>query len=194
MIILASQSPIRRTLLISTGLSISAISPLIDEATIKLANQEQAPEDLAMTLASAKAINVSSNHPNDIIIAADQVLAFGGTTYNKANNLDEARAQLRLMRGHTHHLHTSVACAHQHHMTFSHSTLCTMTMRPFTDEFLENYIAREGAGLLETVGNYKIEGQGLQLFDCIDGDYFSILGLPLLPLLSYLRRDGYLPQ
>lgn len=193
-LILASGSAARRTLLESAGLLIDVIPANIDEAKIRdaivssTANVEGS--DIAGVLAAEKARLVSIDHPNALVIGADQVLTLGGKFFSKAENLAEAREILSMLRGRTHELVSAVALARNGDVHWQTSATAEMTTRSFSDEFLGCYLEKMGDRALQIVGCYEIEGPGVQLFEDIDGDYFTILGIPLLELLARLRHEG----
>jgi septum formation protein len=146
--------------------------------------------ELAVQLASQKALAVADRHPEALVIGADQILVFDDEAFDKPDSIESARRQLLRLRGDTHSLETAVACAMGKEVLWTHVDAPRLTMRAFSAGQLEAYLAGEGEAVTETVGGYKIEGPAIQLFDSIDGDYFSILGLPLLPLLGFLRARG----
>ena len=193
-IILASASAARRALLQQAGIIAETNPPTLDEDALKAAylRQETAitPADMAARLAAAKAISVSNQNPDSLVIGADQVLALGTTRYDKPKSIEEARTHLRQLRGKTHYLETAIACARQGEVIWSTLTRPALHMRNLSDAFIESYLDRQGTNIMQTVGGYKLEGEGIQLFSTIEGDYFSILGLPLLPLLEFLRRQN----
>ena len=193
-IILASASAARRALLQQAGIIAETNPPTLDEDALKAAylRQEPAitPADMAARLAAAKAISVSNQNPDSLVIGADQVLALGTTRYDKPKSIEEARTHLRQLRGKTHYLETAIACARQGEVIWSTLSRPALHMRNLSDAFIESYLDRQGTNMMQTVGGYKLEGEGIQLFSTIEGDYFSILGLPLLPLLEFLRRQN----
>ena len=193
-IILASASAARRALLQQAGIIAETNPSTLDEDALKAAylRQEPAitPADMAARLAAAKAISVSNQNPDSLVIGADQVLALGTTRYDKPKSIEEARTHLRQLRGKTHYLETAIACARQGEVIWSTLTRPALHMRNLSDAFIESYLDRQGTNMMQTVGGYKLEGEGIQLFSTIEGDYFSILGLPLLPLLEFLRRQN----
>jgi len=189
-LILASASPFRRRMLEAAGLSFRVLPADVDEVAIR---QRLAIADLvrvAATLAEAKAVAVSERHPEAMVIGADQVLAFDGQLFGKPKDLDEARGQLKALRGHAHQLHTAAALAQAGRTLWSHTETARLVMRSFSDAFLDRYLAEMGARVCHTVGAYEIEGRGIQLFERIEGDSFTIIGLPLLSLLAELRARG----
>ena len=194
-ITLASKSAIRAAILRGAGVSFEAVSPDVDEASVKegLLARGGTPRSVAEALAVMKAVAVSRDRQG-LVIGADQTLELCGVLYDKAGSFDQARARLVLLRGETHALHTAVALARDGAVIWGHVDTARLTMRAFSDAFLDGYLARAGAGVLTSVGGYQLEGEGAQLFEAIEGDYFSILGLPLIPLLGALRREGVLRQ
>ena len=193
-IILASTSKSRQALLHNAGLSFDSIDASIDEDAVKDAflgqNDEQDIADVAMILAQAKAMTVSEQHPGSLVIGADQTLIFEGRLYSKPTSLDEAREHLLEFAGKTHVLETAVACARAGGIVWSYREAQFLTLRDFSPQFVGRYMAAIGDDVKSTVGGYKLEGQGIQLFDKIDGNFFTILGLPLLPLLDFLREQN----
>jgi len=195
-LILASASGVRRKLLTDAGLRFEAVDSLVDEDAVKagFANSDQNPEDatdaLALALAEAKALAVSALHEDALIIGADQILSCQGRRYDKPKSMAEARKNLTEFRGHPHILHSGLVLARKAKVIWRHSARATLTMRDFSDAFLDHYLAEVGERVMKSVGCYQLEGPGVQLFEKIEGDYFSILGLPMLPLLAELRREG----
>lgn len=193
-LILASGSAARRSLLQSAGLVFDVVPATIDEAAIRDAILDATTgaegADIASVLAAEKARLVSEVHRNALVIGADQVLALGGRIFGKAESLAEAREILTMLRGRTHELISAVALARNGKVHWQTSTFAEMTVRQFSDEFLGCYLGKMGERALESVGCYEIEGPGVQLFEQIDGDYFTILGIPLLELLARLRHEG----
>jgi septum formation protein len=192
-LILASESKSRTRLLEAAGLAFIAEPPGLDEAVMRQAiSGEEAllPHDVAEVLARAKAEAVSELAPKACVIGGDQVLALGKTILTKPDSMETARRQLLDLSGKIHTLHTSVAVATNGEAIWAETTIATMTMRKLSPEFIGRYLAAAGEEVLGSVGSYQLEGLGVQLFDKIEGDYFSILGLPLIPLLDTLRREG----
>jgi septum formation protein len=194
MILLASQSPIRLQLLTNARVNCRAVPAPFNEELAKSHAAALAPKDLAQHLALGKSLAASEAHPGSFVIGADQTLEFEGRQLNKAQTIDEARQQLRHLRGHSHTLHAAVSVAHNKQPCFQHVSQSTLHMRNFSDSFLEDYLKTEGDSILQSVGCYHYEGRGIQLFEHIEGDYFSILGLPILPLLAFLRHSGQIAQ
>ncbi len=190
-LILASGSRARRRMMEDAGLAFDVVLPTIDEKAASAAMHAQGAEPLppavAEYLARAKAEDVSQRMPSAVVIGGDQVLNLGRQLLAKAADQPAARATLTQLRGRTHELHSAVAIARGGETIWSMVDTARLTMRSFTDAFMEHYLAREGDGILEAVGAFRLEGLGAQLFECIEGDYFTILGLPLLPLLAQLR-------
>ncbi len=191
-IILASASQSRRKLLEAAGIAFSIVPAGVDEAAMKRSQVllSEGFDHLATQLARQKALVVAARNPGALVIGADQVLVCEGEAFDKPENLAAARQQLLRLRGRTHRLETAIACARRDDVLWSHVEAPQLTMRAFSTDHLEAYIAAEGTALTESVGGYKLEGAGIQLFENVTGDYFAILGLPLLPLLAFLRAQG----
>jgi septum formation protein len=192
-LILASSSKSRAKLLEAAGLAFIIEPPGLDESAMREAvggEQALAPHDVAEVLARAKAEAVSDIAPEAYVIGGDQVLAFGDVIMSKSESMEAARRQLLNLRGKTHTLHTAVAVATNGETIWAETTKATLTMRKLSPEFIGRYLAAAGEEVLSSVGAYQIESLGIELFEKIDGDYFSILGLPLIPLLDTLRREG----
>jgi len=197
-VILASASKIRAQLLQNAGLEIEILPADVDENALKQVWISDALEirgsDLAELLAEAKALDISQKNSGRLVIGADQVLQCGVTLYDKALNLQDVRVKLLALRGNTHTLYSAVTCARDGKIIWRYADAAHLTMREFSPEFLGKYLALLGDEALECVGGYKLEARGSQLFESISGDYFTILGLPLLPLMNFLRTTGVLPQ
>jgi septum formation protein len=189
-LILASKSAARRSMLQGAGVPFSVQVADVDEDAVKAVHDPADAAGLAVELARVKALAVSRHDADAWVLGADQTLAFDGGLVSKAATLDEARARLRSMRGRPHALHSGAALARNGQIVWSGVDTAHVQVRVFSDAFLENYIISEGESLLSCVGAYKLEGMGSQLFDRIDGDYFTVLGLPLWPVLAELRRAG----
>jgi septum formation protein len=188
-LILASASASRRQMLEATGLSFSIALPQVDEEAAKqsLRAAGLAPRDQADALAELKALSVSRKQ-RGFVIGADQVLAIEGETLDKPTDRDAAAAHLRRLRGRTHQLMTAAVVAREGVVIWRHVDTPRLKMRAFSDAFLEDYLDRAGDAVLKSVGAYQLEGLGAQLFERVEGDFFSVLGLPLLPLLALLRE------
>lgn len=193
-LVLASASPSRRAMLEAAGLACLVDPPAVDEDSIKQAMRADGagPADVAEALAEMKAKQVSRRHPNAMVIGADQMLECGTIWFDKPADRDHARGHLQALRGKSHRLIASVVVVQNEARQWHFNGSVTMTMRPFSDGFLGDYLDRAGDKVLTSVGAYQLEGLGAQLFNKVDGDYFTVLGLPLLPLLDYLRTRGVL--
>jgi septum formation protein len=193
-IILASTSPARREMLAAAGVAFTVEAADVDEPAIRktllAAKSAATPPQIADALARAKAEDVSQRHKGSLVIGGDQVLALGTELLTKARDEAAARATLKKLRGMTHELHSAVALAVDGRVLWTHTGTARLKMRDFSDAFLEEYLTRTGDRIGQSVGAYELEGLGVQLFDKIEGDYFTILGLPLLPLLAELRAHG----
>lgn len=189
-LILASNSASRKTLMSGAKLEFTTEAAGIDERAIETgeAARGASPPEIAVALARAKAIDVSRRNPDAHVIGSDQVLSLGDELLHKPRDMAEAGNHIRAMSGRTHHLNCGVAIAHKGEAIWSDVSIARMTMRPISDAFLEKYLAMSGEGILGSVGAYHFEGPGIQLFDRIEGDYFTILGLPMLTLLAGLRH------
>ena len=193
-IVLASASTARAALLRPAGVAVEIERAALDEDEIKTAflREGRKAADCAAALAEAKAKRVALRRAGALVIGADQILSCEGTWFDKPKNCDEARAQLTALRGKSHALVTAVAVVRDGAVLWHHIEEPRLAMRRFSDGFLDHYLAVAGDGILSSVGAYQLEGLGAQLFARIDGDYFTILGLPLLPLLDFLRGRGAL--
>ena len=184
-LILASKSAARRAILTGAGVPFDVHVAGIDEDALKTPGVDA--RQLAVDLAEAKALAVSALYPEALILGADQTLAFDGGLISKAPSLEAARARLADMRGKAHQLHSGAALAKGGQILWSGADTVQMRMRDYSDAFLDAYIAAEGDELLHCVGSYRLEGMGSQLFEAVEGDYFTVLGLPLWPVLEHLR-------
>lgn len=195
-IVLASGSQTRADILTGAGVSFATKDSGLDEAPVKKGaiTRGETPAQMAQTLAFLKAELVSGQIPGALVIGADQVLVCEGTCFDKPENIDEAKGHLKALRGKPHSLETAVCVVRDGHEIWHYEAAPKLTMRNFTDEFLDDYLARAGTKVLWSVGAYQLEGPGIQLFEAVEGDYFSILGLPVLPLLEFLRSEGCLDQ
>jgi septum formation protein len=191
-IILASGSPFRRKLLENAGIDFEAIAALIDERAVEapLEGSGASPEDVALVLAEAKALDVSANNADAIVIGSDQTLSLDDAIFHKPADMEGARRHLLKLSGKTHHLNSAVVLARNGETLWRHVSVARLTMRKLEPAFIGRYLSRVGDKALSSVGAYQIEGEGIRLFEEIEGDYFTIVGLPLLPLLSALREQG----
>lgn len=192
-VILASKSASRQNLLRGAGVAFETRGSGVDEDVTKarILKQGGGPKEVAEALAAEKALAVSRTAPG-LVIGADQTLDFEGALIDKAASLAEARERLWAMRGRTHYLHAALAVARDGVVIWTLTETASLTMRPISDAWLDGYLDRAGEQLLNSVGCYQLESEGVQLFSAIEGDYFAILGLPLTPLLDLLRREGAL--
>ena len=190
MIVLASTSATRQSMLRNAGLTFIAAKPAVDEKALAAANPHWLPRETAIKLAEAKALDVSHNHPGAFVVGADQVLALGEKIYGKPHDRAHCRQQLLELRSHTHALISAVVLARDGKMFWSHADEARLSMRDYSDGFIEAYLDAIGDDCTTSVGGYKIEGRGVQLFESVAGDHFTILGLPLVPLLEKLREAG----
>lgn len=191
-IILASGSRIRASLLENAGIEVRAVPSDLDERAVEAPLLESgAPvEDIAAVLAEAKALEVSQREGAALVIGADQMLEFEGSRLTKPADMEAARRQLLALSGKTHQLHSAVAVVRNGETMWRNVSSANLTMRELSPKFIGHYLADVGSEALSSVGGYQLEGRGIQLFEKIDGDYFTILGLPLLPLLAFLRDFG----
>ncbi len=190
--ILASQSAVRRALLVNAGIAVEAIPADIDERVVQRDSGLTHPADIAALLAGAKARAVSRHHPGRIVIGADQTLALGDELFSKPKDRAAAAAQIARLAGRTHALHSAVSVMMDGVSQFAHVGVARMTMRALTDAQIAAYLDAAGAAVTASVGAYQLERTGVHLFERIEGDHFTILGLPLLPLLGFLRGRGLL--
>ncbi len=191
-LILASASTARRSVLAAAGLRFAVRPAAIDEASVKRVARSEGLDAIAtaLRLADAKAAWVARQEPQALVIGADQILTCDGVWYDKPEDLAAARRQLLALRDRTHELATVVVCHLGERRIWRHATLPRLTVRAFTEPFLDEYLALEGERVLGSVGAYRLEGPGAQLFATVEGDHASILGLPLLALLAFLRGAG----
>lgn len=194
-LILASGSVTRAKLLAAAGLEFRVVKPRVDEEAAKASfrAENMPPRALADALAEIKALSVSRIEPG-LVIGADQLLELDGQTFDKPADRAAARAHLKALSGKTHRLITAAVIAQSGAPIWREITIASLTMRDLSDAFIEHYLDRLGEGAFTSVGAYQLEGLGAQLFTRIDGDYFTILGLPLLPMLAFLRERGDLPR
>ncbi len=192
-LVLASKSTARRAVLDGAGVPYEAATSGVDEDAVKTAMLAKGAgaREVAEALAELKALAVSKGRP-EYVVGADQTLEFEGGLYDKVETITQARERLRRLRGRPHQLHSAVVVAKDGVAVWRETVTATLTMRDFSDDFLDAYLAAEGEAALGSVGCYRLEGQGVQLFSNIDGDYFTILGLPLMGLFGLLRQRGEL--
>jgi len=191
-LILASQSRARQMLLANAGISFDAVPADIDERALQKNSGLSAPGEIAGLLAREKASFVSSKNPGRYVVGADQTLALGNRLFSKPAGRAQAADQLRLLAGGTHELHSAVAVARDGKILFSEVSVARLTMRDLTGSEIRSYLDEAGEAVTSSVGAYQLEGIGVHLFDHFEGDHFTILGLPLLPLLAFLRREQLL--
>lgn len=193
-LILASQSPTRQALLRAACVDFAAVPAALDEAALTanlLAGGKKAGV-IALALAEQKALKISHKHLGELVLGGDSVLALGDELIGKSSDLKALRGELARLSGKTHELISAACLVRDGQAVWHHAAHARLTMRVLSDDFLDFYLTHEGEALLGSVGGYRLEGLGAQLFDSIEGDYFSILGLPLLPLLKELRALGWL--
>src|SRR6478736_3803226 len=193
-LILASRSATRRRLLEAAGIPIELCPADLDERALEGNAVPQSPTAVAALLAREKAAMVAKAHPDRLVLGADQTLALGAKRFSKSPDRLAARAQLQALRGRTHELHAAIAFVQDEAVVFEHVETARLTMRAFSDDFLNRYLDTVGDAVLASVGGYQLEGLGVQLFESIEGDYFTILGLPILQALDFLRRQGCLAR
>ena len=193
-LILASQSPFRAGLLAAAGVALETMAAHVDEAEVKEAARAEgaSADETALLLASLKAERIARRHPEALVIGADQMLVCEGAWFDKPPDMAAARAQLLALRGRAHTLVTAVLCQRGGQRLWQHVAKPKLVMRDFSEAFLDQYLALEGEVLTTTVGAYRVEGPGLQLFDRIEGEHSEIVGLPMLALLGFLRQHGVL--
>jgi septum formation protein len=191
-LVLASRSESRRAVLAGAAIPVEVLPADIDERAIEAQAGLSSPSRLALLLARAKACAVAAKLPGRLVLGADQTLALGDRLFAKPADLVAARDQLKSLRGRTHELHSGLVLVRDGAVLLEHCEIARLTLREFSDRFLESYVEAAGPALTASVGGYQVEGVGIQLFERIDGDHFTILGLPLLQLLQYLRREGCL--
>jgi septum formation protein len=191
-LVLASRSAPRRAMLEAAGLPVEIVVPDLDERAVEAAAGPFGPTAAAILLARAKALAVARSKPGRLVVGADQTLALGDRRFDKPADRAAARAQLMALSGNTHHLHSAVAVACGEEVLFDAVDTASLTMRGLSDEFLDAYLDAAGPAVLESVGGYQLEKLGIHLFERIEGDHFTILGLPLLRLIAFLRRHASL--
>lgn len=195
-LVLASQSAIRRKLLENAGLTVETLPARVDEDEIKLAMRQEGAsvEDAAIKLAEAKARRVAEKIPQAIVLGCDQMLDCGGVWFDKPPDRAHAAAHLRALSGKTHRLVSAVVAYRNTVRVWHHVDSAKLAVRPLSDAFIESYLDQAGEAALGGVGAYQLEGLGAQLFTRVEGDYFTVLGLPLLPLLGFLRANGVVAE
>jgi septum formation protein len=191
-LILASHSRARQALLAGAGIAFEAMPAEIDEREIQRVSGLVTPGAVASLLAGQKALFVSSHHPGRIVVGADQTLALAQRLFSKPAGRPQAAEQLRALAGNSHELHSAVAVARDGRLVFETASVARMTMRRLTSAEIEAYLDEAGEAVTSSVGAYQLEGLGIHVFERIDGDHFTILGLPLLPLLAFLRSERLL--
>ena len=191
-IILASGSPFRKAMLVNAGVDVEAIPAAVDERALEapLHGSGVSPEDVALVLAEAKATEVSERKPGALVLGCDQTLSLGDEVFHKPADMEGARRHLLALSGKTHQLNSAVVLCRNGEVLWRHVGIASLTMRKLDPAFIGRHLARVGAKALSSVGAYQIEGEGIQLFEKIEGDYFTIVGLPLLPVLAELRVLG----
>ena len=194
--ILASTSPTRLTMLRAAGLNPTPVAPRVDEASIRdaLTAEDATPRDIADTLAEMKARKVAEKHPETLVLGCDQVLALDRETFAKPETPEDARAQLRRLRGKTHKLLSALVVYENAEPVWRYLGEARLTMHDISDAYLDDYVTRNWDSIRHSVGCYKVEEEGVRLFSAITGDHFTILGLPLLPLLAWLGNRGMIAR
>lgn len=195
-LLLASQSATRLTLLRNAGLEVTPHPARIDEDAMRraLELENASPRDIADALAEAKALKLAQRHPTSLVLGCDQVLALKDRIFCKPETMDNARAQLRDLSGQTHQLLSAAVLYDRGEPVWRHVGVARLTMREISDAYLDAYLARNWPEVRHSVGAYQVEHEGIRLFSAIEGDYFTILGLPLLPLLNHLSLRGFIPS
>ncbi|MBB6485659.1 Maf-like protein [Rhizobium lusitanum] len=191
-LILASSSPFRRMLMENAGLHFQPVAANIDERAIEapLEKNGASPDAVALVLAKAKAKEVSDRFPNSLIIGSDQTMSLGNQVFHKPKSMADAENHLKTLSGKTHRLNSAMSLARNGDIIWEHVSHANLTMRSLSSDFIHRHLNRVGEKALSSVGAYQLEGEGIQLFSKIDGDYFTIIGLPMLPLLEKLRELG----
>ncbi|AEH85387.1 Maf-like protein [Mesorhizobium opportunistum] len=191
-IILASGSPFRKAMLLDAGIDVEAVPAEVDERALEAPLQDSgvSPEDVALVLAEAKATEVSERRPGALVLGCDQTLSLGDEVFHKPADMEGARRHLLALSGKTHQLNSAAVLVRDGKVLWRHVGIASMTMRKLDPAFIGRHLARVGARALASVGAYQVEGEGVQLFEKIEGDHFTIVGLPLLPLLAELRTLG----
>ena len=193
-LVLASRSKVRLTLLEGAGVPVDVHPADLDERRLEADAASQAPGAVAAHLAVGKARAVAKSQPRRLTLGADQTLALGAERFSKPADIAAARAQLRALSGRTHELHSAIAFVQDGAVLFEHVGVARLTMRAFSEKFLDFYLEAAGSAATASVGAYQLESFGIQLFERVDGDYFTVLGLPLLQVLDFLRQRGCLAR
>jgi septum formation protein len=191
-LVLASKSTVRRTLLEAAGIPVAVKPADVDERVIETASGAARPGDVAVLLAIAKAQAISAHSRGRLVVGADQTLEMENIRFSKPLNRADAVLQLKTLRGRTHQLHSGIAVVQDGKLLYQHVSFASLTMRGFSDSFLDLYLDEAGSAVSQSVGGYQLEKIGIHLFERIQGDQSTILGLPLLPLLAFLRQEGSL--
>ena len=193
-LVLASASPFRKAMLVNAGLDVEAVPAELDERALEapLGESGASPEDVALILAEAKAVEVSQRRPGALVLGCDQTLSLGDEIFHKPADMEGARRHLLALSGKTHKLNSAAVLARDGEVLWRHVGVAGLTMRKLDPAFIGRHLARVGEKALQSVGAYQIEGEGIQLFEKIEGDYFTIVGLPLLAVLAELRKLGAL--
>ena len=189
-LVLASSSPFRRMLMENAGLAFESRAAEVDERKIEAGLEGASPDQVALTLARAKAAEVSGHSPGALVIGSDQTMSLGSRVYHKPKTLAEAKENLLSLSNRTHRLNSAIAFARDGEIVWEHVAHADLTVRSLNETFVDRYLSRVGEKVYGSVGAYQLEGEGIQLFSKIEGDYFTILGLPMLPLLEKLRELG----
>jgi septum formation protein len=190
-LVLASKSDVRGKILAAAGLRFGIRPAQIDERAVEAAANVGDAQAVARVLARAKAQAVAAGSPGHVVLGADQTMEQGGRRFTKPANRASATEQLRALRGQTHELHAALALVRDGEVLFEYGDTAQLTMRDFSDRFLDDYLDMVGEAALASVGGYQLEGIGIHLFERVEGDYFTILGLPLVPLLAFMRENGF---
>ncbi|CDZ66789.1 Nucleotide-binding protein implicated in inhibition of septum formation [Neorhizobium galegae bv. orientalis] len=189
-LVLASSSPFRRMLLENAGLAFESRAADIDERKIEAGLEGASPDEVALKLAKAKAVDVSRHFPGALVIGSDQTMSLESRVYHKPKTLAEAKENLLSLSDRTHRLNSAIAFVRDNEIVWEHVAHADLTVRKLSETFVDRYLSRVGEKVYGSVGAYQLEGEGIQLFSGIEGDYFTILGLPMLPLLEKLRELG----
>lgn len=189
-LVLASASPFRRMLMENAGLAFESRAAEIDEREMEAGLEGAPPDQVALALARAKALDVSRHFSGALVIGSDQTMSLGNRVYHKPKSIKEAKENLLSLSGRSHRLNSAIALARDNEVVWQHVAHADLMVRILSEAFIDRYLARVGGKVFGSVGAYQLEGEGIQLFSKIDGDYFTILGLPMLPLLEKLREFG----